>query len=276
MSGLITPRLGALARRTRSARVTRDARPDACHADAAPLGFVPAGRPSAATRPGAACELCGEPMGARHGHLVDLREQALRCVCRACALLFDSNAAGGTHYRLVPDRVRLLDDFRLSELDWVALRIPVDLAFLFESSVAGRTVALYPGPMGATESLLGLDHWKRLVTANPALADLQPDVEALLVDRTRGRREGWLVPIDLCYELVGVIRLRWKGLSGGSEVWAEIDGFFEELRRMARWDAGTRSGSVGGGGRVRSPNAESSRMRASDAKSSGARRPKGG
>jgi hypothetical protein len=38
------------------------------------------------------------------------------------------------------------------------------------------------------------------------------------------------VPIDECYRLVGLIRVHWKGLSGGSEVWREIRKFFDSLK----------------------------------------------
>ena len=229
MTSLATPRLEALARRARSVGAPGPARQPVTGgpADHAGLGAA------------APCDLCGEPLGARHGHLVDVRAQALRCVCRACAILFDREAAGGHHYRLVPERVRLLEDFRITDLDWVALRIPVDLAFFFESSAAGRVVALYPGPMGATESLLELEHWERLVAENPVLAEMEPDVEALLVDRTGGNRDGWLVPIDACYELVGLIRTRWKGLAGGQEAWEAIRSFFEGLRRRTRLSQAT-------------------------------------
>jgi hypothetical protein len=42
-----------------------------------------------------------------------------------------------------------------------------------------------------------------------------------------------LAPIDDCYRLVGQIRIHWKGLSGGSEVWTEIGRFFSDLRARA-------------------------------------------
>jgi hypothetical protein len=42
------------------------------------------------------------------------------------------------------------------------------------------------------------------------------------------------VPIDECYGLVGLIRTRWRGLSGGKEVWLEIDDFFEDLDRRSK------------------------------------------
>jgi hypothetical protein len=57
-----------------------------------------------------------------------------------------------------------------------------------------------------------------------------PNVEALLVNRTSQHREHFIVPIDECYKLVGLIRLKWHGLSGGGEVRREIDQFFESLR----------------------------------------------
>jgi len=59
-------------------------------------------------------------------------------------------------------------------------------------------------------------------------------VEALLVNRVRGTREHFLVPIDECYRLVGLIRMHWRGLSGGREVWEEIEQFFEELRGRSK------------------------------------------
>jgi hypothetical protein len=94
-------------------------------------------------------------------------------------------------------------------------------------------VAYYPSPMGPTESLLDLDAWEELEADNPVLATLEPDVEALLVNRARGARDYLLVPIDACYRLVALMRTHWRGLSGGSEVWDEIDRFFREEREAA-------------------------------------------
>ena len=176
------------------------------------------------------CDLCDEPITLEHRHLVDVEQRRLLCACRACMLLLDSPAAGGGRFRLVPtDRTRL-DDFRLDEDTWEHLRIPVQMVFFFDSTAAGRVVALYPSPAGATESVLALDAWDELTTANPILAELRPDVEALLVSHARGMREHWRVPIDDCYELVGIIRSRWRGLSGGEEVWEAITHFFDDLR----------------------------------------------
>jgi hypothetical protein len=179
------------------------------------------------------CDVCGQPLEPGHRHIADLEHQRLLCACGACRILFDRTAAGGGHFRLIPDRPRALPGFRLDDAAWAALRIPVDMAFFFRSTPAGRVVALYPGPMGATESQLQLDAWDDLVAANPVLGAMEPDVEALLVHRAGGARDHIIVPIDRAYGLVGTIRASWKGLGGGNEVWREIAAFFEQLSEEA-------------------------------------------
>jgi hypothetical protein len=47
-------------------------------------------------------------------------------------------------------------------------------------------------------------------------------------------RAYYLVSIDRCYELVGLIRSGWRGLSGGTEVWRTIDGFFKDVESKAK------------------------------------------
>ncbi len=193
-------------------------------------GAAPAGSAEAEER----CELCGAPLPPEHRHLLDLRSRELMCSCRACSTLFDRDAAGGEHFRLVGDRLLRLDDLEMSEAAWEELRIPVEIAFFFRNSAEDRVVAYYPGPMGPTESQLGLEAWDRLEADNPVLATMLPDVEALLVNRARGARRQWLVGVDECYRLTGLIRMRWKGLGGGRQVWEEIDAFFDELDRRAK------------------------------------------
>jgi uncharacterized protein DUF5947 len=179
------------------------------------------------------CELCSELIAPEHRHLIDMRSRQILCACRACTLLFDHSAAGGGHYRLLPTERRLLEGFHLDDVAWANLAIPVEMAFFFHSSPVERVVAFYPSPMGATESALPLDAWSDLVAANPVLEELEPDVEALLVQRARGERQYWLLPVDDCYRLVGIIRTRWRGLSGGQEVWEAIQAYFDELRATA-------------------------------------------
>ncbi len=198
----------------------------------------PTPAPSAAPTPAQErCDLCAEPVPPGHRHLVDVETRRILCACRACTLLFERPGAGGGHLRPLPTRRRRLDDFQLDDADWARLQIPVDMAFFFHSTPAGRVIALYPSPLGATESLLALDAWDDLADANPVLRELEPDVEALLVCRARGMREHWRVPIDDCYELVGLIRTGWRGFGGGEEVWRAIARFFEDLpqREETRW-----------------------------------------
>lgn len=166
--------------------------------------------------------------------MLDLDRRALLCTCRPCSILFNRTAAGGDHYRLVPDRRLRLEDFELPQEAWERLRIPVEMAFFFRNSGAGRVVAFYPSPMGATESRLELEAWEEIERANPVLGELEPDVEALLVNHARGARGHWLVPVDDCYRLVAVIRTRWRGFTGGKEVWLQIDRFFAELDAKTR------------------------------------------
>ena len=82
--------------------------------------------------------------------------------------------------------------------------------------------AFYPSPAGATESLLPFDAWDKIEAENHRVRGMEADVEAMLVNRigySRGfsHAEYYLVPIDECYRLVGVIRTHWRGLSGGTE-----------------------------------------------------------
>jgi hypothetical protein len=193
-----------------------------------------------AAEPEEHCELCNAPIPSAHRHLLELSSRELMCACRPCSLLFDRGGAGNDRYKLVPERRLRLDDFAMSDLAWEELRIPVDMAFLFYSSAEGKVMAYYPGPMGPTQSQLELSSWQELERENLILGEMEPDVEALLVNRVGGARRHWLVPLDECYSLVGVIRTRWRGLAGGSEVWREIDRFFEELDRRARSATGRR------------------------------------
>ena len=174
------------------------------------------------------CELCSAELAPDHEHLVEPQTRQLLCACQACAVLFSGQAE--TKYRRVPRRVRALPDFHLTDAQWDALLIPIGMAFFFHGTAAGKTVALYPSPAGATESLLDLESWDELVRDNPVLKEMEPDTEALLVNRVREAREYYIVPIDECYKLVGLIRANWHGLSGGAAVWEEIGRFFAELK----------------------------------------------
>jgi hypothetical protein len=189
-------------------------------------------RPAAA--PGERCELCAEPIGGEHGHVVSLSSRALMCSCRPCYLLFTDERAH-LQYRSVPDRYLSFPGLSIDSRAWDELQIPVGLAFLFRNSVQGRMAAFYPGPAGATESDLPLDAWDRIVAANPQLTMVRPDVEALLVRRAEtSGGECFLVPIDACYELAGQLRALWRGFDGGAEARAAIGVFFDQVRARSR------------------------------------------
>jgi len=191
------------------------------------------------------CELCNAGLSAEHAHLIEVANRRLVCACDACAILFErppspyplppeggeGRVRGGTaRYRRVPRRIQYLADFRLPDAAWEELHLPIDLAFFLHSTPAGRVIALYPSPAGATESLVTLEAWQTLTEDNPVLRDFEPDVEALLVNRTKGARDCYRVGIDECFRLVGLIRTHWRGLSGGTEVWEAIGRFFADLK----------------------------------------------
>jgi Family of unknown function (DUF5947) len=175
------------------------------------------------------CEMCHAVLDGRHGHLVDMDKRSIACACRACYLLFTHDGAAGGRYRAVPERV-LHDPGRpLSEADWSELQIPVTMAFFFFNSALGRVVAGYPSPGGVTECELDLAAWDRLAAAYPLLTEMAPDTEAIFVQRD----EIFLIPIDMCYSLVGELRLYWQGFDGGAEVRAALEAFLAGLRHRA-------------------------------------------
>jgi hypothetical protein len=181
-------------------------------------------------RPGERCDSCGAPLDEEHHrHLVDLDRSALRCVCQTCR-----PPASDERHRLVPTRILTDPGFILDEARWSALEIPVRLAFIYFSSRLGRWAALYPSPAGAAESLLTIEAFSGLAAATRLVNAAAPDVEALLVRGDRESRfETFLVPIDLCYQLVGKVRLHWRGFNGGDRAWSELETFFAELRARA-------------------------------------------
>ncbi|MEY8017167.1 DUF5947 family protein [Mycobacterium servetii] len=185
---------------------------------------------------GERCEMCAEPIGDEHQHVVSVAARQLMCVCRTCYLLFTDTAAE-LRYRAVPDRYLAFPGFALDRRAWEALQIPVGVAFFFTNSALGRTVAFYPGPAGACESELDLDAWTALAGADPRARLPADDVEALLVRVADGPEaaepQTFLVPIDACYEFVGRLRMLWRGFDGGQQARAFIDDFFARLAARA-------------------------------------------
>ena len=180
------------------------------------------------------CELCNEGIPENHRHLLELGRHNILCACQACSLLFSERGAAGGKYLLIPNRYLALTNFQMSDEIWESLAIPVNMVYIFRSTAMKRVMAFYPGPAGATESLLDLESWEELVGANPTLNEMEPDVEALLINRVRHERAYYIVPIDACYQLVGLIRVSWRGLSGGEEAWKAIADFFAGIKAKAQ------------------------------------------
>jgi len=209
-----------------------DGPPPAAPAGALDVDPVPGpGRNQDAAAEAEHCEMCAEVLTNRHGHLVDTEKRSLACACRACYLLFTHEGAAGGRYRAVPERVCHDPERPLTGEDWNELQIPVAMAFFFFNSALGRVVAGYPSPGGTTECELDLAAWDRLAAAYPLLAEMAPDVEAIFVNRKEN--EVFLIPIDMCYSLVGELRLLWQGFDGGAEVRAALAEFLAGLRKRA-------------------------------------------
>lgn len=178
------------------------------------------------------CEMCSSKLPEDHQHLMDLKSRKLICSCDACATLF--SGLSSARFKRVPRCVRFLRGLQIPDAHWNSLMIPIETAFIFRSSSRKGMVAFYPGPVGATESLLSLETWKEIEQENPVLVEIEPDVAALVVNRlgmARGMApEYYVAPIDECYKLVGLIRTHWRGQSGGTGVWREVSKFFAYLK----------------------------------------------
>jgi hypothetical protein len=175
------------------------------------------------------CTLCREALPPHHDHLVDPKTHRLLCSCQACALLFSGNAS---QYKRVPKSVRFLSGCEIADSEWDALMIPIGIAFFVKHGATGRVAAYYPSPAGPVESLLSLDSWAEIESRISDLSSMDSDAEALLVNRAA--HESFVIPIDECYRLAGLMRTHWKGLSGGAEVWREIQLFFTEMKARAQ------------------------------------------
>jgi Fe-S cluster biogenesis protein NfuA len=176
-----------------------------------------------------ACELCSIGIGGGHRHLIHLEERRLVCVCATCWAL----RSGDAQFRPVGIRRVWLDGMRISDEQWAAFQIPIGLAFFMISSVTGSVIALYPSPAGATESELDLQAWAAMCAANPEL-ELEPDTEALVVNRLAEPSQQMIVPIDAAYGLVGVVKSSWEGITGGAAVGDAVAAYLEDLRELPK------------------------------------------
>ncbi|MCW3818546.1 DUF5947 family protein [Micromonospora sp. DR5-3] len=174
------------------------------------------------------CGMCAGTVNPEHRHVWDEQDGELLCACTPCSLLFERDAAGAGRYQLAPARGRRLTGPPAGELG-----VPVGLVF-FVKQRDGRVLGHYPSPLGTTESEIDAGAWRTVEARSPALAELKPRVEALLVwtgTPHSGGAQQWVVPVDDCFRLVALIRRHWTGMSGGSAVWRAIAGFFDDLGR---------------------------------------------
>jgi Family of unknown function (DUF5947) len=175
------------------------------------------------------CDLCRTSLPKDHRHMLHLVDRRIVCTCEACWALH----SGDAEYRPTGMRTLWLSDFECPEEVWAEFQIPIGLAFFMRSTVTDSVVAFYPSPAGATESELTLEAWDRLVTINPVLEHLESDAEAVVVNRLSEPAQHAIVPIDQCYALVGLIKSRWEGISGGGAIEQAVPEFFAQLRGRA-------------------------------------------
>ncbi|MEO7197167.1 MAG: DUF5947 family protein [Solirubrobacterales bacterium] len=175
------------------------------------------------------CELCGAGLPSDHRHLIHLDERRLLCACETCWSVRSGEAA----FRPAGVRTEWLEGFDLPDEAWASFNIPVGLAFFMRTGDPDRVVSFYPSPAGATESEIDAASWERLRELNPPLQRLEPDSEALIVNRMSEPHEHAIAPIDDCYKLVGLIKTAWEGISGGTGPELAIAQFFAELRVKA-------------------------------------------
>ena len=210
----------------------------------------PAVQPSAPAQPSAEkCELCATEVPAEHGHVADLE----RCdpgvhVPGLLPAVHPARARAAAATGRCPTGTWPIPAAALGAAEWDALQIPVGLAFflpqldlgpgrrLLSEPGRGHRVRARPGRVGSG--------WPRSTRCS---ARRTPDVEAALICRTDSGVEYFLVPIDVCYELVGRMRLHWRGFDGGAEARASIADFLGHgaiPARAAPWPGGRDRGRL--------------------------------
>lgn len=172
------------------------------------------------------CDLCDLTVPSKHRHLLHLEERRILCVCATCWAIRSGDAA----FRPAGNRTLWLEEFRLADELWASFGVPIGLCFFFNSGSAKKIIGLYPSPAGATECELYLDAWDELKSLNPVLETLEIDIEALIINRLAEPAQYAIVPIDQAYELVGLIKANWEGISGGQGLKTAVEAFFESVK----------------------------------------------
>jgi len=186
-----------------------------------------------------AVRVCGQLLPARHSHVVHIerRQPALRLPALLSPFLL-GGSRGREGQSGAGKRFSISAKASFPRRSGTGCRSRSILAFFFFNSSLGRTVVFYPSPAGATESLLPLETWEELVREHPRLATLKPGMSKRFSPGNGLRRRinlpaAFIVPIDACYELVGIVRRTWKGFHGGEEAWQAIAAFLQRPSRAA-------------------------------------------
>jgi hypothetical protein len=58
-------------------------------------------------------------------------------------------------------------------------------------------------------------------------------ITSLVVNRLADPPQYAILPIDQCYGLVGLVRARWTGISGGDALREAVPEFFDRIRAQA-------------------------------------------
>ena len=146
---------------------------------AAARGWRAGRRPSARPRPSAAtCAARRSPPSTATCSTCDTRE--LRCACRAVRAALRPPRGRRRALPPGPRAARCgVMDFELDDLAWEELRLPVDIAFFFRSSRAGRVRGLSTrARWGRPSRCSTLEAWETLEARQPGAVD------------ARGRRRG--------------------------------------------------------------------------------------
>lgn len=180
------------------------------------------------------CEMCASPLaGAQQRHLLDLVHHTFLSICNACALAFGPRGANAGTYRLVPTRHLALLDFQDTGALWAGSEQAEKIAYVLRSSEAGRVLVLSLDPAGVRESLFDLECWRMLLNANPLLDSLEPDVEALLINRIERLPASYIVPIDTCSRLLGLLERCQQSQEGDQAIWKVAGAFFADIQAEA-------------------------------------------
>lgn len=168
------------------------------HAPSAKTSVVDEVAVSITPRPRARCEVCGGDRADDHGHVADVDDRRLLCVCDACRILLEGQDRGRLRtVPAAPARHVVAEDS--TPTWWDELDLPVGLVFLLRASTTDALVAGYPGPAGVVES-------ERPVTAVPPELWPAADTEALIVLASGTHFDAWLAPVTLAYAMTGRLR----------------------------------------------------------------------